>query len=87
MVRKLFPNHKRYTKKGVTAFYHPVYKWVHLIYPDTIDNPFLGGGLIEDSIDKFKQETGLRVSNTPVGSLYGLKDDRHELVGVEEVLL
>jgi hypothetical protein len=55
MVRRLFPNHKRYTKKGVTAFYHPVYKWVHLIYPDTIDNPFLGGSLIEDSIDKFKQ--------------------------------
>lgn len=40
MARKLFPNRKRYTRKEVTAFYNEEEKWVHLIYPDYIDNPF-----------------------------------------------
>ena len=87
MVRKLFPDRKRYTRKEVTAFYNAEEKWVHLIYPDSIDNAFLSGGLMEDSIDRFRQETGLSVSSTPVGSKYGLSDDREELVGVEEVIL
>lgn len=87
VVRKLFPNRKRYTRKEVVAFYNAEEKWVHLIYPDYIDNAFLGGGLMEDSIDKFREETGLSVSSTPVGSKYGLSDDRYELVGVEEVVI
>lgn len=88
MVRKLFPNRKRYTRKGVVAFYNDKEKWVHLIYPDYMDNPFLGHKcLMDDSIDKFREETGIAVSSTPVGSRYGLVDDRHELVGVEEVIL
>lgn len=87
MVRKLFPNRRRYTRKEVTAFYNKKENWVHLIYPDFIDNAFLGGGLMEESIDKFREETGISVSSTPVGSRYGLVDDRDELVGVEEVIL
>lgn len=42
---------------------------------------------MDDSIDRFREETGLAVSSTPVGSRYGLDDDRDELVGVEEVIL
>lgn len=88
MPRKLFPNRKRYTRKEVEAFYNEKEQWVHLIYPDYIDNPFLGHKcLTEDSIDGFREETGLAVSSTPVGSRYGLDDDRDELVGVEEVIL
>ena len=87
MVRKLFPNRRRYTRKGVVAFYNEKRNWVHLIYPDTMDNPFLGGGLMDDSIDKFREETGIAVSSTPVGSRYGLVDDRDKLVDVEEVVL
>ena len=87
MVRKLFPNRKRYTRKGVEAFYNKKRQRVHLIYPDNMDNPFLGGGLMDDSIDKFTKETGLAVSSTPVGSRYGLVDDRDRLVDVEEVIL
>ena len=86
-MRKLFPNRRRYTRKEVVAFYNEKENWVHLIYPDSIDNAFLGGGLMEDSIDKFREETGISVSSTPVGSRYGLVDDRDELVGVEEVIL
>lgn len=88
MVRKLFPNRKRYTRKEVTAFYNEKESWVHLIYPDYIDNPFLGHKcLMDDSIDRFREETGLAVSSTPVGSRYGLVDDRNRLVDVEEVIL
>lgn len=87
MARKLFPNRRRYTRKEVVAFYNEKEKWVHLIYPDSIDNAFLGGGLMEESIDKFREETGISVSSTPVGSRYGLVDDRDELVDVEEVIL
>lgn len=87
MVRKLFPDRKRYTRKEVVAFYNEKEQWVHLIYPDYIDNAFIWGGLMEDSIDKFRRETGISVSSTPVGSKYGLSDDRDELVGVEEVIV
>lgn len=87
MIRRLFPDRKRYTRKEVVAFYNAEEKWVHLIYPDHIDNAFLSEGLMEDLIDKFREETGLAVSSTPVGSRYGLSDDRTELVGVEEVIL
>lgn len=88
MPRKLFSNRRRYTRKEVVAFYNEKERWVHLIYPDYIDNPFLGHKcLMEESIDKFKEETGISVSSTPVGSRYGLVDDRDELVGVEEVIL
>lgn len=52
-----------------------------------MDNPFLGGGLMDDSIDRFRDETGIAVSSTPVGSRYGLVDDRDKLVDVEEVVL
>ena len=51
MVRRLFPDRKRYTRKEVVAFYNAEEKWVHLIYPDHIDNAFLSEGLMEDSID------------------------------------
>lgn len=87
MARKLFPNRKRYTRKGVEAFYNEKRQRVHLIYPDSLDNPFLGGGLMDDSIDKFTKETGIMVSSTPVGSRYGFSDDRDKLVDVEEVIL
>ena len=87
MVRKLFPERKRYTRKEVKAFYNAEERWVHLIYPDYIDNAFLSEGLMADSIDKFRRETGLSVSSTPVSSKYGFTDDRDELVGVEEVIL
>lgn len=88
MPRKLFPNRRRYTRKEVTAFYNEKEIWVHLIYPDYIDNLFLGHKcLMADSIDRFREETGIAVSSTPVGSRYGLVDDRDELVGVEEVIL
>lgn len=87
MARKLFPNRKRYTRKEVVAFYNEKENWVHLIYPDSLDNPFLGGGLMDDSIDKFREETGIAVSSTPVGSRYGFVDDRARLVDVEEVIL
>lgn len=87
MARKLFPNRRRYTRKEVVAFYNEKESWVHLIYPDYMDNPFLGGGLMDDSIDKFRKETGIAVSSTPVGSRYGLVDDRDRLIDVEEVIL
>lgn len=86
-MRILFPEHGRYTKKSVEGFYNDKEKWVHLIYPDKLDNPFLGGGLMADSIDKFYKETGLHVSWTPVGNKHHLKDDRDELIGVEKVLV
>ena len=82
MARKLFPNRKRYTRKEVVAFYNEKENWVH-----SLDNPFLGGGLMDDSIDKFREETGIAVSSTPVGSRYGFVDDRARLVDVEEVIL
>lgn len=87
MVRLLFPEHGRYTKKGVLGFYNEKENWVHLIYPDKMDNPFLGGGLLDGSIDKFTKETGISVSFTPVGSRYGLSDDRSTLGYYEEVLV
>ena len=52
-----------------------------------MDNPFLGGGLLDDSVDRFTKETGINVSFTPVGSRYGLSDDRETLGYYEEVLV
>ena len=39
-MKLLFPEHGRYTKKGVLGFYNEKENWVHLIYPDKMDNPF-----------------------------------------------
>ena len=86
-MRILFPEHGRYTRKNVRGFYNAKENWVHLIYPDSVENPFLGGGLLADSVDKFYKETGIAVSWTPVGSKHHLVDDSNELVGVEEVLV
>lgn len=87
MVRVLFSEHGRYTKKGVKGLLHPKGYTVHLIYPDKYDNPFLGCGLIEDSIDRFIDETGITVSWTPVGPRHGLSDDSSWYEGYEEVLV
>lgn len=87
MARVLFPEHGRYTKKKVRGYLHPRGYTVHLVYPDNIENPFLGGGFIEDSIGKFREETGISVSWTPVGSFSGLKDDSSSLIGWEEVIV
>lgn len=87
MPKLLFPEHGRYTRKNVKGYYNSNEGWVHLIYPDKLDNPFLGGGLIEDSIERFHQDTGLYVSWTPVGSRYGLSDNSEDLIGVVEVLV
>lgn len=87
MPKLLFPEHGRYTRKNVKGYYNSKEGWVHLIYPDSIENPFLGGGLIEDSIERFNKETGLYVSWTPVGSYYGFSDNSSELKDVVEVIV
>jgi hypothetical protein len=87
MPKLLFPEHGRYTRKKVKGYYNSAERRVHLVYPDTIKNPFLGGGLIEDSVERFNEETGLYVSWTPVGSYYGFKDDSSELKGFVEVVV
>ena len=85
-MRVLFPEHGRYTKKGVRGFYSSKEREVHLVYPAKIGNPFNGGGLIEDSIEHFTDITGLDVTWTPVNDKFILNDSK-EFSSWEEVLV